>query len=427
MNDMNDGLIGFEFGGDTGSPSTEAIERTNGHAMCAMAFSIAWESGNIRHTDQFVARKLDLWRDILPFEMEPDLMDKPAGHVAHHIFRPGALIVPYQADQCFNLSQRAFHRNLRRNVHVEPRAGRYYPRAFIGGSRGILPEEMAPFRVGSVSDDMFCCDLNSPLSDKRLDVNARILDIWEASGKHGGSCNDVAEMITANGPGMQARWRNRPTDFWPDAPFARIADEADAGFYAMPRMVSHIDRTASREIARLYQRLLPEGGRVLDLMASWESHLPKQHRLDSVVGLGMNEQELGANALFDEHCVHDLNLDPQLPYSDKEFDAVICSLSVEYLVKPFDVFSEVARVLQPGGRFIVTFSNRWFPPKVIRAWEGMHDFERPGLVLEYFLRDGLFSDLETLSLRGLPRPADDKYANRRADSDPVFAVWGSRS
>lgn len=424
MNDITEALLGFELD-DDGSQG-EPLERTNGHAMCAMAFSLEWQSRYAKHTDQLIARKLNLWRDILPFELEPDLMDKPVNHVARHAFAAGELIVPYQSDLCFNLSQRAFHRDLRRNNYIEPRAGRFYPRAFIGGSRGIFPEEVLPFRICRVSDDMICCDLNNPLADKALHLSARILDIWAARGEHGGSCNDVAEMITHNGPGMQARWRELPTDFWQDIPFARMAGEPDAAFYAMPRMVSHVDRTASAQIAKLYRRLLPTGGRVLDLMASWESHLGDDHGLDEIVGLGMNAEELAANPLFAEHCVHDLNLKPALPYADAEFDAVICSLSVEYLVKPFEVFAEVARVLRPGGRFVVTFSNRWFPPKAIRAWEGMHEFERPGLVMEYFLRDGLFSELETWSVRGLPRPADDKYADRHADSDPVFAVWGTR-
>jgi SAM-dependent methyltransferase len=226
---------------------------------------------------------------------------------------------------------------------------------------------------------------------------------------------------------MQARWRGQPTDFWHDQPFARMADEPDAGFYAMPRLVSHVDKTASSQIAQLYGHLLPQGGRVLDLMASWESHLPAGHGLGEIVGLGLNAEELEANPLFAEWLVHDLNLDPTLPYGDGEFDAVICSLSVEYLTQPFAVYAEVARVLRPGGRFVVTFSNRWFPPKVVRVWEGVHEFERPGLVLAYFLRDGLFDGLETWSIRGLPRPSDDKYARQYADSDPVFAVWGSRS
>ncbi len=427
MTDFTEALVGFEMGDAAGESAVRILERTDGHAMCAMAFSLRWESEFARHTDQLIARKLNLWRDILPFELEPELMDKPVDHVANRRFAPGELIVPYQSDLCFNLKQSAFHRKLRKNNYIEPRAGRFYPRAFIGGSRGIFPEELVPFRVSSVSEDMIGCDLNHPLADKALDLSVRILDIWAAGEEHGGSCNDVAEMITLNGPGMQARWRGQPTDFWKDLPFARVAGEPDAGFYAMPRLVPHVDQTASAQIAQLYQRLLPPRGRVLDLMASWQSHLPDAHELGEVIGLGMNPEELAANPRLAGHRLHDLNLDPRLPFEDAEFDAVICSLSVEYLVKPFEVFAEVARVLQPGGRFIVTFSNRWFPPKVIRVWEGIHEFERPGLTLEYFLRDGLFDQLETWSVRGLPRPADDKYADRMADSDPVYAVWGSKA
>lgn len=427
MNDITEALAGFELGDEGQSGNIQPLPRTTSRAMCAMAFSIEWQSAHARHTDHLVARKLNLWRDILPFELEPELVDKPVGHVASHTFAKGELIVPYQSDLCFNLSQRAFHRDLRRNNYIEPRSGRFYPRAFIGGSRGIFPEEIQPFRICKASDDMICCDLNNPLADKALDVSACILDIWTAGEEHGGSCNDVAEMLTANGPGMQARWRGQPTDFWQDIPFSRVAGEPDAAFYAMPRMVSHIDRTGSAQIASLYGRLLPKGGHVLDLMASWESHLPAGHGLGEIVGLGMNAEELAANPLFAEYRVHDLNLDPVLPYGDAEFDAVICSLSVEYLTKPFEVFAEVARVLRPGGRFVVTFSNRWFPPKAIRVWEGMHEFERPGLVMEYFLRDGAFDSLQTWSMRGLARPAGDRYAARHDDSDPVYAVWGERT
>lgn len=49
-----------------------------------------------------------------------------------------------------------------------------------------------------------------------------------------------------------------------------------------------------------------------------------------------------------------------------------------------------------------------------------------GLVLEYFLNRGLFTELRTCSLRGLPRPADDKYADRLPSSDPIFAGVGTR-
>ena len=64
---------------------------------------------------------------------------------------------------------------------------------------------------------------------------------------------------------------------------------------------------------------------------------------------------------------------------------------------------------------------------MVKVWQDIHEFERLGLVLEYFLRAGGYGALETWSLRGLPRPEDDKYADRMAESDPVYAVWGEKT
>jgi hypothetical protein len=47
-----------------------------------------------------------------------------------------------------------------------------------------------------------------------------------------------------------------------------------------------------------------------------------------------------------------------------------------------------------------------------------------GLVLEYFLKSGKYSKLETYSMRGLPRPEGDKYYGQVLCSDPVYEVWG---
>jgi hypothetical protein len=79
----------------------------------------------------------------------------------------------------------------------------------------------------------------------------------------------------------------------------------------------------------------------------------------------------------------------------------------------------------PGGTCVVSFSDRWFPPKVIRAWTELHPYERLGLVL-WLLADAGFADLHTETLRGIRRPADDRYAAQRDFSDPLFAVWGHR-
>jgi SAM-dependent methyltransferase len=165
--------------------------------------------------------------------------------------------------------------------------------------------------------------------------------------------------------------------------------------------------------------------RVLDLMSSWTSHLPELPFAE-VTGLGMNREELEVNKRLDRFVVQDLNQVTALPYESGSLDAVICTASIEYLVRPFEVFSDISRILKPGGLVVMTFSNRWFPPKAIRIWKELHEFERMGLVSEYLIQTGSFENLHTFSMRGLPRPETDKYFENQRISDPVYAVWGRK-
>ena len=132
----------------------------------------------------------------------------------------------------------------------------------------------------------------------------------------------------------------------------------------------------------------------------------------------MNMKEMGINPWLSERVVYDINQDPSLPFGDSIFDAVICSLSVEYLSRPVDVFKQIARVLVPEGILIVTFSNRWFPTKVIEIWTELHEFERTGLVLKWLLEASSFKNLHTLSLLGLPRPEGDRFRKMI-----LFSIW----
>ena len=404
----------------------QRLERTNGRSMVALEVALTWDSASARHTDVYVAPKINLWRDLSSPILEAGLVGKPVGGTWQHHFAAGELVAPYAERDCLLIPGQRFNRRLRRGSYVEPRAGRFYPKGFIGGVRDIYPEDHTPFRVAAVEGEELRVELNHPLADRPTAVSTVILDAWETGSERGGLCHDLAAMVTDNGPGMQARWRDQPTDFWSDVPFIRMAAGPDDEFYEKPRLVDHLDRTATRQIEMLYGRLLPRGGHILDLMTSWKSHLPAALAPMRVAGLGMNLAELEANPVLAERVVQDLNLDPTLPFADASFDGAVCTVSVEYLVKPFEVFAEIARVLKPGARFVVTFSNRWFPPKVINIWQGCHEFERMGIVLEYFLRSGCFASLETFSLRGLPRPEDDKYAGQFPLSDPVYAVWGER-
>lgn len=205
-------------------------------------------------------------------------------------------------------------------------------------------------------------------------------------------------------------------------PYAREHGD-DAAFYAMPRLVDHLDAAAQRVWREFTGRFVRDGMAVLDLMASCDSHLPEDARPAELVGLGMNAAELAGNPRLTARIVHDLNAAPVLPCADARFDLALCALSIEYLVRPEAVLREVRRVLKPGGACVISFSERWFPPKAVAPWAGLHPFARVAWVLRHLQRAG-FAELHTESLRGLPRPADDKYFRQTQAADPLYAAWG---
>ncbi len=209
--------------------------------------------------------------------------------------------------------------------------------------------------------------------------------------------------------------------------FAREDESDDSLFYTKERMVSHLDSTALNTVERIIGSLVVEEEPViLDLMASWDSHLPSDLKPKRVVGLGLNQRELEANKTLSEYVIHDLNQDPRLPFADASFDVVLNTVSVDYLIKPAEVFAEVARVLKPGGLHLITFSNRWFEPKVTRVWREAGGNDRVLLVEDWLREAGGFGESRAFVSKNKPRPADDKYAHLNLPSDPVYAVFADR-
>lgn len=173
--------------------------------------------------------------------------------------------------------------------------------------------------------------------------------------------------------------------------FARVDASDDGLFYRVARLVQHIDQTTIDALTAYYRETLPAGGRVLDLMSSWVSHLPADVAFAHVAGLGMNADELAANPRLGERVVQDLNVNPQLPFAARTFDAVTVAVSVQYLVRPVEVFNDIARILVPGGRLVIAMSHRCFPTKAIRAFHQLDAGDRIRLVDSYFELAGGFS------------------------------------
>jgi SAM-dependent methyltransferase/FKBP-type peptidyl-prolyl cis-trans isomerase 2 len=353
-------------------------------------------------------------------------MGKQAGDSVTLPMPAGQVYPAHQPQQVLTLPMSRFRGRLPNGITVSPRRGRYYPKGLLKGLAGIFPQNTEPFRCTDVEPSRLTADLNHPLAATDTQLTADIQDVRIKAAERGGTSIDWLENLTT-GAGMQIRNGSGVTDFFDQSPFERTDESADERFYRLPRFVNHLDDQAIELIGALYGSQLKPGMRVLDLMSSWVSHLPPDLKPLELTGLGMNRSELTANERLDRAVVHDLNQNPTLPFDSGYFDAVICTVSVEYMTRPFEVFEEISRILKAEGTFIVTFSNRWFPPKVVRIWQELHDFERMGLVLEYFMNAGRFTALETLSIRGYPRPIYDRHFPELQLADPVYAVWGRKA
>lgn len=156
---------------------------------------------------------------------------------------------------------------------------------------------------------------------------------------------------------------------------SKLDPTVDSNFYARPNLVTHADDAFLAKVTNLYKDLLPDEAVVLDIMSSHVSHLtppanppnsPTVARLDVH---GMNADELKANPFRKKtgglYLVRNLNENPSfLGFGETAcYDAALCCCSVQYLQEAEQVFAEVARILKPGGKVIVSFTNRFFSSK----------------------------------------------------------------
>lgn len=209
----------------------------------------------------------------------------------------------------------------------------------------------------------------------------------------------------------------------------KLDETDDSLFYSFPRFVTHVDEGFIDQLTTLYRNRLKPQTRILDLMSSWVSHLPSDIEFAHVEGHGMNEEELAKNAQLDHYFIQDLNQNPKLPLSDQDFDAVLICVSIQYLQYPEAIFSEIHRILKPGGITIVSFSNRMFYQKAIAAWREETEANRLELV------KGYFNSVQSNNLTGFNPP--EIIANQSktplfmqmlgmGGSDPFYAVIASR-
>ena len=192
----------------------------------------------------------------------------------------------------------------------------------------------------------------------------------------------------------------------------------DATFYDAPRFVTHIDDNAISTLSQYYALTLPKRGVILDVCSSWISHYPRDVSKGgavTVLGTGMNAQELRRNSALRGWSVRDLNREPEIavPKVDgdgsrpgggggddggvEKIDAATCVVSIDYLTKPVEVLASLRSVTKPGGAVHLVVSNRCFPTKVVRRWLEVDEKARLEMVGDYLWWSG-WRDIEILTL-----------------------------
>ena len=140
-----------------------------------------------------------------------------------------------------------------------------------------------------------------------------------------------------------------------------LTESPDGQFYEQPRFVTHIDDGAIDSIRDYYDYVMTPQADLLDLCSSWISHLPTELELGRVAGLGMNAEGSHVTGSSRSMSCRTLTKSPRCHTHDESFDHACNVVSIDYLNKPLQIFQEVHRVLRPGGKAIMSFSNLVLP------------------------------------------------------------------
>lgn len=396
------------------------MDRVAENSTGSFILSTSYGTPKTRHTDYFYCGGVNMWRDYFTDDHKKIILGSELGETVtlledhQYIPRNNSLIRRVKKE---NWQPASMH-----NQTLRPRLGRWYPQGIMRNLPGVFPQSTNPMRITADYGEACEVDYNHPLAGKNLSIRVQINELSSTTKERGGRCTDWIEEALANGPGIELFLDEGEVDFEEPEKMTRVADGSDSHFYAQPRLVNHIDETARGHLLGVSKKIINPDMRVLDLMSSMQSHLPP---CQSVTGLGMNAEEMQANSILTEHLVHDLNAQTAIPFSSQSFAAICCHLSFEYLLYPEKVLEECYRLLTDDGVLLISFSNRWFPEKVTRIWQLLHEFERVGYVMQHVVRE--FSNIETFSFRNWPRPYDDPHYMQVQTSDPVYVIVAGKS
>jgi hypothetical protein len=215
------------------------MQRTN---RASIEFSLDWQSAFGIHKDRYFARKIDFRRDIFPGDMGKHISTLQEGESYKRIFGAGELVPPFEQNLIIEFKGTQFGGNRGGNT-VTPMLGRFYSQGFAWSAFGCHRVNIIPFRAIRIDNGVLVSDTNHPLVSYPLTLETKYIRRLGSIEERGGECNDIAEMVTKDGPGMQIPYPGIATDFYSTYPFPRKNEGDDTIFYKSPRLVNHLEST----------------------------------------------------------------------------------------------------------------------------------------------------------------------------------------
>jgi SAM-dependent methyltransferase len=381
---------------------------------------IRWQGFDTRFQDARLIEEFRITAERLPVACRRQISQLQPGECLRQRFPAGVLVDHWRESLRLVLPRSHFRPD--DGTGCTPGYGRFYPlRCFAGLP---LPSGRKPAfgRIIGLDETRMTLDLNHPLAGKPLDLEIRCHPVIGQPRPDNHPARSLTALLCDGGPGMQDRLAGGETDFRDGHPFARLDEGDDAAFFREPSLTPYWGRPALQQVSQLYRHLIRPGERVLDLMAGVHSPLQEAAIDDlSVTCAGLNRIELAHNPVCHERRTLNVNRDLPLPWPERHFDTVLIHAAIEYVTRPAVLLDEIHRLLKPGGRLIISFSDHWVEAKVIRIWPRLFPFERSGLLLAWLRRQGGFTNLHASSVRGVPAGPSSPEQD-----EPVHAVWAEK-
>ena len=168
----------------------------------------------------------------------------------------------------------------------------------------------------------------------------------------------------------------------------KIDESDDSEFYSNPKFVYHLDSNFRKYLTKTYEREIDNDSKILDLMSSWDSYLPKGLSYKKVIGHGMNKAELERNKSLENYWIQNLNRNQILPLENNTVDYCLIVAGWQYLQYPEKISSEISRILTDQGKILISFSNRAFWHKSPNIWTYSNEEERVTYVRRILISNG---------------------------------------